>query len=101
MEKFTAADAVKLSKENNADYAVEVILEKVKKAAKEGNFHIKVYEYGFGSDVVYYNKGYSDYPQKGKKIINKLRDLGFKADMRFDMNQLVDQYLSVSWKEED
>jgi hypothetical protein len=99
VNKFNAEQARNLSKENNSKYAVDTILEKVRQKAKLGEFSVRIYEYGFGSDVSYYNNPYSKYPQKGKEIIEQLRSRGFKADVQFDMNQLVDQYLLVSWDE--
>jgi hypothetical protein len=96
---FNAEQARNLSKENNSKYAVETILEKVKKKCKCGEFSLRVYEYGFGSDGAYFNNHFGKYPPKGKEIIEKLILLGFKAEMQFDMNQLVDQYLLVSWDE--
>jgi hypothetical protein len=97
MEKMTAKEAAKLSKENNSEVIVENILKSVEKAAKDGAFEIKVREYGFNSSAHY---GATDnFPTKTKEVIKELRQLGYRADIKTNEGQFVDLYLSVSWRQ--
>lgn len=95
-KKFTAEEALKVSKENNPAYKVESILERVKKQAEKGEFSLKLRDYGFGTNAYYQ----PPYPEDGMKIIDELRNLGFKADIKVDLFQFADIYLLIRWGEE-
>lgn len=88
------ADDVRNLMPKSVDEIIEEITQYCAEEAKKGRFVYKTWNYGFGDSI--------DTDEKQKKIMEGLRDLGFKARHDVNFGQFVDARLLVSWgKEED
>lgn len=92
---LTAAEAEKISRSKDPAYAVEAILDGVRKAADAGQRSYRTYEFGFGGAEVHRSE--KDWPELNRHIVAELRKLGYRADVRADYKQFADIYLMVEW----
>lgn len=93
MELLTREQVNKIAKENSADHILEEILNTIRKHAESGEFECKIRGFGFGN---YYGSE-DDYPERNKKVIQKLRDLGYTVEIGYESRQFVDIYLYITW----
>lgn len=78
--------------ENVKEVLLEIIIEAASKA-KKGLYSLQIREYGFSSTDVYCNK----FTEKQEMLMNELKDLGFKVEVKVVEHQFVDVYLEISW----
>ena len=92
---LTAAEAASLSRQKDPAFAVETILEEVRKAAQAGEWSIKTYSAGFGDAALYAPE--NKWPEHNREALKRLRELGYRADVHAIEKQFVDLFLEVSW----
>ena len=91
-----ASEARKISDSQQPDKIVEGILERVKEAARTGEYQIRVTDHGF-SDSKLYERGESGWTDIQKAVAKKLESLGYEACLRIDTRQFAHISLGVSW----
>lgn len=92
---LTAKEARSLTENNQAVVDVKAIIALIEQAAKEGQSFIKTRDYEFGSGKCYCRE--ESWPNSCKVIVKKLRELGFKCELKSKEMQFVDVWLEVSW----
>lgn len=95
MSRLTADEAEKISRSKDPAYAVESILDGVRKAAELGQRMHRTRDFGFGDAGVHTSE--KDWPALNQDIVKDLRSLGFKADVQVEYRQFADIWLEVSW----
>ncbi len=94
-ETLTAAEALRISKLKDPSVYVAAILTCVRRAAEAGQTSIKTYECGFGDGRLYGGK-----PDKVQQaVLDELKRLGYRTEIRVMESQFVDIWLEVSWKD--
>ena len=93
-----ASEAREISDKRNPQKAVEKILTQVKDQAENGQYTVKIRDWGFG-DSVMYSSSHRNFSSHQQKIDKGLRDLGYKTELKVDERQFTDIYLEVSWGE--
>lgn len=93
---FSAHDAAALSKLNDPDNLLKLILNEIKEEAKKGKWKYMTRNYGFGESELYDID--ANYPTNIKYVLENLRQLGYVANIKIVESQFVDVYLRVTWK---
>lgn len=93
MDFLKANEARAIAEKNNPEFIVKNIIERITKKAEDGEFELKVRDFGFG-DSVLYNE---DLNKLQQKAVDELEKLGYKVRLRVVTNQFVDIYLEIKW----
>ncbi len=93
-KQLTAEAAHALTQKHDPESYVAEILEQVREAAEDGKTSIKTYACDFGGGNLY-----GGHPTKTQvAVLNRLRHLGYKVEIRAEERQFVDIWLQVSWE---
>ncbi|MEL7966347.1 hypothetical protein AAG587_08220 [Vreelandella neptunia] len=97
--RLTAKQARELAVKSDPDIALDKILCGIKSIAEQGKSKLLVRDFGFGSGEMYTSE--KNYPAMNRKVIEELRALGYKAEIKEKCSQFVDIWLEVSWDSVD
>jgi hypothetical protein len=95
MTLLTAEQARELSKLNNPEGLVEVVLKGVREKAEQGKTKFTTREHGFGDGSLLTSE--PNYPSKIREALQILRELGYSASICTEERWFVDIYLKVTW----
>ncbi|MBC3375756.1 hypothetical protein HU762_17540 [Pseudomonas sp. SWRI92] len=96
MSRMTADKARDMARAKDPAFAVDTILAGIAKAAEAGKYEYSVRDYGFGTST-YCNE--KDYPELCKVVLQELRGLGYRCEVRAVERQFVDLWLEIRWDE--
>jgi len=72
------------------DKGLGEILRSIAKQAEDGKFFLEVRDFGFSS----YD---SPLNARQQKIVDKLHELGYKTEVKYEEKYLLDIYLEIRW----
>lgn len=87
---MNAASARAIAKKHGEENkGLEEILRSIAKEAEDGKFFLEVRDYGF----------LVNRPLNGrqKRIVDKLHELGYETEVKYEENYLLDVYLEIRW----